>query len=324
MDDTANSFDFEPPPQFDELSAEAVDDDFLDKYQAEPPPIPPDELEDEADDEDEDEVAAAPPPPPADYSAPLPVLPSASEPEPVRVVEPEHVEPVAISPTPEVAAAAAAVLRESFGLPTAAKQKKKKKRSRRAAPVPVVASGDSPAPVALPVDTPLLLPAGGPASTGRIESPEAAGDVSTLEPERNPDLTSPNDYLATHTATFHLSPPPQTTFTTISASNNYIAFGTSTGSTHVYAKDTARCVQVLLCPTGGGTVTTVAFARNERLLAFGTSEGSVFIWAGVWGAGRTPGKCVKAIRDHEGHSISAVTWCVRTLSSLPQLNSRAE
>jgi len=144
-------------------------------------------------------------------------------------------------------------------------------------------------------------------------SSESELDVSLRDEAQEIDLVSPNDYLFVHKRRLDsiegaIGAQGRIKYTCVDASRNYLVFGANTGGAYIFTREKNRFLQ-LINATESFSVTACKFSHDERTLAIGTNTGAVFIYTSTnWGNSRQEARCLKAVREHDGASITSLAW----------------
>ena len=180
---------------------------------------------------------------------------------------------------------------------------------------PTVGSDDGDILGAMPTETPEGHEAamGMPARRMPHASSESELDISVREEAEEVDLVSPNDYLFVHKRRLDsiegaIGAQGRIKYTCVDSSRNYLVFGANTGGAYIFTREKNRFLQ-LINASESFSVTCCKFSHDERTLAIGTNTGAVFIYTSTnWGNSRQEARLLKAVREHDGASVTALAW----------------
>mmetsp|Transcript_21511 Transcript_21511/g.63988 ORF Transcript_21511/g.63988 Transcript_21511/m.63988 type:complete len:824 (+) Transcript_21511:98-2569(+) len=127
------------------------------------------------------------------------------------------------------------------------------------------------------------------------------------------DTQSPNDVLLTFRQRLTaiedaVQSSPKLRYTAVAASEGYLAFGMVTGGTFLFSRGDHSFQCSLPGTEGDRSVTSLAFAPDDHLLAVASESGAIHLWRGPWGHLQRKPQLLKTIVEHDGATITSMSW----------------
>lgn len=131
------------------------------------------------------------------------------------------------------------------------------------------------------------------------------------------DTQSPNDVLLTFRQRLveiedAVGGSPKLRYTSVASSEGYLAFGIATGGTFIFARGDHSFQCALAGAQMDRSVSRLAFAPDDHILAVGVESGAIHLWRGPWAHPTKKPALLKTVVEHSGATIISMSWSVNS------------
>lgn len=127
------------------------------------------------------------------------------------------------------------------------------------------------------------------------------------------DTQSPNDVLLTFRQRLvevedAVNGSPKLRYTSVAASEGYIAFGMATGGTFIFSRGDHSFQCALPGSAVDRSVCQIEFAPDDHLLAVAVQSGAINLWRGPWGHLTKRPQLLKTVVEHDSAEVTSMSW----------------